>query len=43
MQKTKILWIAKTTKALLEKGETETVIEILGDVIYEAETKKNEK
>jgi len=43
MKEAELLWIAKTTKALLEKGETETVIEILGDVIYEAETKKGEK
>jgi len=43
MQKTEILWIAKTTKALLEKGETDAVIQILGDVIYETESKKSDK
>jgi len=42
MQKTELLWIAETTKALLEKGESDTVVRILSDVIHEAKTKKNE-
>ena len=46
MTKIETLWLAKTMKLLLESGQTEGAIEILGDIItaleLESEGKKGE-